>query len=245
MKILGTFYGFEQGFGVSRYYKFYVSRDGLQAAWIADRDCELSVARMQASGYTGAIGIVNGVSERARQLEAAYDLDIAADTPWFSRHKQNFSLNRDEIRRLTLLPNAKLKTRPNCYAILNLESARGKRSFYLVGVNERANVGALLENLVPVEGGASLSFVAPVTPIEAPAIPLGDRARKANTLSWVGAILLGIATCAFFYARTHSAFALIGLLLAFKFHGILHNLYVGFNVHRDTAERLEINRRSS
>ena len=244
MKILGTFYGFEQGFGVSRYYKFYVSKEGLQAAWIADRDCELSVARMQASGYTGAVGIVQGVAARAQQLETEYDRDIAADMPWVERHKQNFSLRRDDIRRLALLPNAKLKTRPNCYAVLDLEAATGKRSFYLVGVGERASVGAMLENLVPVEGGASLPFAAPVAPVAAPASAPGERARKANTLSWVGAFALGLATCVFLYARTHSPFALIGLLLAFKFHGILHNLYVGFNVHRDTAERLEMNRRA-
>lgn len=249
VKIYGSFYAFEQKFGVSRFFKVYVAEDGLHGAWIADRDCEFGAARMQAMGYGGgmAAGVVAGVAGRARQLEAQYDQDVPGSDIWTTRHKQNFSLRTGAIGRIEVAPNPRTAIRPNCYAILNLESNGSKRSFYLVGESDLATVRSLLGNIAHVEGNAASPFSSspPPTPTPSPQVVPGLRAHKANQFSWIVASILSILTCAFFFRTSHSFFALIGLLLVHKFHGMIYNLYVMFNVNRDTAEQLEFNRRNA
>lgn len=246
MKTYGSFYAFEQGFGISRFFKIYVAEDGIHGAWIADRDCELATARMEAMGRGGiATSVVAGVAGRARQLEAQYDADIAGSATWTVRHKHNFSWRGADIGRVTLSPNPRPSLRPNCYAILNLESGAKKRRFYLVGEGDLSKVGALLERVAPVEGNASSSFISASSATESVASVPGERARKAEAISWMGAGLLSLATCVFFYSKAHSWFALFGLILIFKFHAMIFNAYLAFNVNRDTAERVAINRRNS
>ena len=249
VKIYGAFYAFEQGFGVSRFFKIYVSDEGLHAVWLADRDCEFAVARMQAMGHAGGLAMSNiaAVATRARALEADYDKKVAFDPTWQKEHKANFSARTGEIRRVALLPNPKPSVRPNCYSLLDLEWNGGKRRFYLVGAGDAATVSALLERVAVVEGSvranaapSSASFAPPA----APTVP-GKRARKADTLCWIGAGALSIVGCAWMYHQAPSPFALVLLLLVFKFHAMLYNIYLTFNVNRDTAERVEANRRST
>ncbi len=246
VKIYGSFYAFEQGFGISRFFKIYVAEDGIHGAWLADRDCEFATARLEAMGGGGlASGVVAGVAGRARQLETRYDAQIPGSATWSAGHKQNFSWRGASIGRVALSPNPRADLRPNCYAILKLESGANKRRFYLVGESDLSKVGALLERVTPVEGNAMTGFApALLIPDNATSVP-GERARKAHAISWMGAAVLSLASCLFFYSKAHSWFALFGLILIFKFQGILFNAYLAFNVNRDTAERVIINRQNS
>ncbi|RYX81789.1 hypothetical protein EON83_22275 [bacterium] len=243
MKILGTFYGFEQKLGASGYFKFYVSKDELHAAWLSERDVNSEPEHaLQTMGAQGSAG------QKARQLEMQYDQDVALGANWQTRHKQNFSMRREEISRMMLLPFSDSEDFPTVYAKFYLQSGKKARSFYVVGEENRQAVRALLETLAPVETTIALPFIGSIGGDVVSAVP-AEPTRNSNSRSWLWAVLLGVVSCAVLYATFRSPLALIGLLGVFRFRAMFDRMGRELNAaqgeYRAGTESLQSGRRDA
>lgn len=164
MATYGTFYGFEQKFGVSRLYKLYVTEGALCGAKIADRDydgilgrTQPSTAALLLSGLGGIAGnavvrkTAEAVKRKAEEKERQLDATAPGSPSFLSDDKANFSLGTSQVS--SAIINLKLGTMqhgPNRYGSLELALADGsKRRFFLVGQRVPQEVVEVIKQMLP------------------------------------------------------------------------------------------------
>lgn len=162
MKTLGTFYALELGFGISRFYKIYVTESALCGAKIADKDFSAMQSRatspaMAIHGLGGLAGgaIMNqvakaGMRSMVEKEEKADALEPGSQT-FLQLDKNNFSLGPSQLAgprlsyRLGIFQKGQTR-----YGTLQFTSGEGKRrQFYLVGENRKDEITALIRRLLP------------------------------------------------------------------------------------------------
>jgi hypothetical protein len=155
----GTFYGYEQKFGVSRLYKIYITEGALCGAKVADNDYEASKAfsdKMPKLLFGGLNkSLVNeeylATKHKALQRENLLDTMDPGGPSFLGDDKSNFSLGPAQVSsatvNLTLGMMQKGSTRCGSLELVLTDGSR--RRFFLIGTHDPQEVIGNLKRLLP------------------------------------------------------------------------------------------------
>lgn len=247
-----SFYATERGFWAGRYYKIYANENGLHAAGLGVRDEENALAIAQVNGDDGNAWMAKRHLKKQRQREAEYDAmmeGLSGSGELAAHDKRNFSLYPTRWTRLELIPNAKIRSNPNCYATFVIQLSDGKdRKFGLVGNSSLQQVKAALSSWLPQETATSPNNEDDVAQNErtgSEQLRLAQESEaQAQGVTWIISILLCLGLSIKVCWQLQSFFGFFGLILIPKVHFWIHSLYSILFLSKDAVIQMRSKRKA-